>query len=231
MAEAEQEFAVLCFSWGFGTWTESRTQSYHKELCVWLGTTLNDKQYIIVIIVVIMVKFMLTGGDNGKCSPLYLKCQHWCFPHWCHILLSLGTILADLCLPQTSLVDGTGGADDLPFLLPCMLGDPWFIINVSYDWRWAHTSLVWHSNQVALAIASSHLCPLAILLPFSAMGKCALLWFGCGAEVRGRALIDFVSAQEWWHWFPAWSPLWALSSPQKGTPPSPWPHLESKACS
>lgn len=37
------------------------------------------------------------------------------------------------------------------------------------------------------------------------MGKCALLWFGCGAEIRGRSGIWFVSAQEWGHRFLAWA--------------------------
>lgn len=109
---------------GAGIWTEIKTQSYHGELCFWLGTTLNDKQFIIVMRVVIMVKFMLTGWDDGKCSPLYVKYQPCCVPCWRYILLSLDTILTDWYFPQTSLVEGTGVADDLPFLLPCM-GDCW----------------------------------------------------------------------------------------------------------
>lgn len=35
---------MLHLCWGFGTRTEIKTQSYHGELCVWLGTTLNDKR-------------------------------------------------------------------------------------------------------------------------------------------------------------------------------------------
>lgn len=54
------------------------------------------------------------------------------------------------------------------------------------------------------------------------MGKCALLWFGCGTETQGRVLISVISAQEWRHWSPTWSLLWALSSTKKGPPSHIW---------
>lgn len=54
------------------------------------------------------------------------------------------------------------------------------------------------------------------------MGRCVLLWSGCGADIQGRVLMSVVSAQEWWHWLPTWSLLWALSSTKKAPPSHIW---------
>lgn len=39
------------------------------------------KGFIMVMIVVMKVKFMLTGGDNDKCSSLCVKYPSGCCPH------------------------------------------------------------------------------------------------------------------------------------------------------
>lgn len=46
MAEAQQESAVLCYTFTgvLEPKQKIKTQSYHGQLCVWLVTTLNDKR-------------------------------------------------------------------------------------------------------------------------------------------------------------------------------------------
>lgn len=61
-----------------------------------------------------------------------------------------------------------------------------------------HASLVWCSDWWS----SRQFHPLAILFPFSTMGKCVLLYFGYGTEMQGKASVLFLSAREWGTDFP-----------------------------
>lgn len=61
---------------------------------------------------------MLTGGDNSKRSLLYVKYQHLLSPLMLHTAFS--RYHPHRLVPP--LVDGTGVADDLPFLPPRMGG-------------------------------------------------------------------------------------------------------------
>lgn len=80
MAEVEQEFAVTCYTSVRVLEPEqkSKLSSTMGSFVSGWAQTCRVKGFIMVIVVVM---FMLMGGDNGKCSSLCVKYQSGCCPH------------------------------------------------------------------------------------------------------------------------------------------------------
>lgn len=83
MAEAEQEFAVMCYT-SVGVLEPEQKSKLSRIVGSFVSGWAQPcmiKRFIVVMIVVIMVKFMLMGGDNDTSSSLCVKYWSGCCPH------------------------------------------------------------------------------------------------------------------------------------------------------